>query len=609
MLFVEYFQTLDYFKTILARIKMTISDILSLKEKEDHVEFKEATNTYSFEGGGKTDYKKRRKCVLGYVVALANEGGGKLIFGIREGSPQNIVVGSVYGRGEEGEIQQRIYEKLKIRVNTDVLFDDNSKRVFIIQIPSRPIGKVYKFEDTPLMRIGDQLLGMSDEEYFKAVSEQEPDFSATVCKGLIIDDLSSVAIENMKIAYSKKQKNINFLTQSDKQVLIDLELFVGTELTYAALILLGESKAIRKFLPQSAIHLEYRSKIGQIVFDKRVMFQGGYFLDIDKLWNTIDSRNGFFPVQEGPYIFDIPFFNQEVIREAINNAVAHRDYRLNGEILIKQYPNHLEIINPGGFPKGVNLKNLLTVVSTPRNRRLAEVLAKTGTVERSGQGVDKIYFQSLSEAKGEPDYSQSDDFQVELHLRGVVQDKAFALFINKIQKEKPSEERLSVQEIIVLEKVRKQEDKKLIDKQILSKLIKEGYIEKIGKTSNQKYRLSKSYYDFTNKRGEYSANTPLDGRQIGFMVASYFEKFSKAKMSDFVQLFESHFTREQTKSIIYKMLEVGFLESTGKGSGTKYIMGKEIEEKQQVLARALQLGMEQMIKLGEMKRLDKDEEF
>lgn len=91
---------------------MTIEQILSLKEKEDKVEFKEAANSFSFEGGGKTDYKKRRKCVLGYVVALSNEGGGKLIFGIREGSPINLVVGSAFGIGREGEIEEKIYRSL-----------------------------------------------------------------------------------------------------------------------------------------------------------------------------------------------------------------------------------------------------------------------------------------------------------------------------------------------------------------------------------------------------------------------------------------------------------------------------------------------------------------
>lgn len=584
---------------------MTIEQILKLDEKEDKIEFKEAKNNFSFEGGNKTDYKKRRKCVLGYVVALANEKGGKLILGIKESKPYHIVVGTNFREGQENALEQDIYNKLGIRVKTEALFDSNGNRVLIIDIPSRPVGKVYTFEDIPLMRIGDQLERMLDEEYVEIINEQEPDFSALFVDKLSISDLSHEAINNLKEAYSEKQKNRTFLSLSDEQVLKDLSLLKESRLTYAALILLGNPEAIKKYLPQSSIRLEYRNKKGQITFDKRTAFEGGYFLIINKLWEAIDSRNGFFPVQEGPYIFDIPFFNQEVIREAINNSVAHRDYKTNGEIVIRQYSNHLEIVNPGGFPKGVTLENLIKVVSTPRNRLISDVLSKSGGMERSGQGVDKIYYQCLAEAKGEPNYSSTDDYQVELHLGGIVQDKAFALFIKKIQNEKRLEERLSVHDIIVLEQVRNKTDKKNIDKVILEKLLREGHIEKIGNTRNQSLRLSRVYYEFTNRRGEYTANTPFDPNQIGFIIVSHFDTFETAKMGDFVQMFKGKMTREQVKNIIYKLVKIGFLESGGRGRGTRYSLGKRMEEGKQILSRAIELGIEQLIKSGEIKEVQK----
>lgn len=585
---------------------MTIEEVIQLREKEDKVEFKEAANSFSFEGGDRTDYRKRRKCVLGYVVALANEKGGKLIFGVREGQPMNTVVGSAFMKGKEGELEQRIYDRLKIRVTAEEVFDKDGKRILILHIPSRPIGKVLTFEDTPLMRIGDRLERMSDEEYLSVINEQEPDFSAEICQGLSFSELSEDAINHMKRAYAKKQQNPVFLTLSSQQVLNDLGLIVGSELTYAALILLGKSTAIQKYLPQSAVNLEYRSKRGQITFDKREFFKGGYFAEVDALWNSIDSRNGAFPVQEGAYIFDIPYFNQEVIREAINNAVAHRDYRLNGEIVIRQYPNHLEIVNPGGFPKGVTIENLLTVSSTPRNRKLADVLSKTGMVERSGQGVDKIYFQCLSEAKGEPDYTRSDDYQVELHLPGLVKDKAFTLFISKIQEDKSLEERLSVREIIALERVRRGEEKANIDADVLRGLIQKGHVEKIGKTRSQRLRLSRTYYEFVNKKGEYTADKPLDGAQVGILIVTHLNEFKEAKMADFVQLFGKFYSKEQVKYLIYRLADSGILEKKGKGSGTKYFLGKQVKEGQQIFARAIQLGIEQMVQTGEVQIANKD---
>ena len=71
--------------------------------------------------------------------------------------------------------------------------------------------------------------------------------------------------------------------------------------------------------------LEYRNAENQISFDNRIVFSDPFFIMIDELWNTINLRNGSFPIQDGAYIFNIPFFNEEVIRESINNAITHRD--------------------------------------------------------------------------------------------------------------------------------------------------------------------------------------------------------------------------------------------------------------------------------------------
>ena len=114
----------------------------------------------------------------------------------------------------------------------------------------------------------------------------------------------------------------------------------------------------------------------------------------------------------------------------------------------------MEIMNAGGFPLGVTIGNLLRVQSTPRNRLLADVLSKTGIVERSGQGVDKIYRNTLSEGKEAPDYSKSDSFRVELHISAVIKDKAFAMFLNSEQRDLAEEDKFSVFDVIALNDIR-----------------------------------------------------------------------------------------------------------------------------------------------------------
>jgi len=552
---------------------MTIAELKQLKESEDKVEFKEAKRNYPFNGGSHTSQDERRKCFLGYVVALANEGGGMLVLGMADKHPHKVV-GSDFGKGKMGELTDAVYSHLAIRIRMEEFFD-NDLRVLVVYIPSRPIGKTLKFEGVPLMRIGDSLRNMSDEELFSILSEQEPDFSAKICEGLTLADLDENAILKMKEAYSKKQDNPQFMSLSNSQALSDLGLTKANQLTYAALILVGKVEAINKYLPQSAIHFEYRNTLSQIVFDSRTIFAGPYYLIIDDLWEAINQRNGKIPVQEGLYIFDIPFFNKEVVREAINNTVAHRDYRKTSEVLIKQFPYHLYIINPGGFPLGVTLYNLLTVSSTPRNRLLADVLAKTGIVERSGQGVDKVYYQTISEGKPEPDYSYSDNFQVELRLSAVVEEKAFSLFIRHVQENRKDDEKLGVLEVIALNRIRKDTYKNSVDETVIKKLINEGLVERVGKTNSQKLILGKEYFVFTDKKGEYSAIKPIDNKQAKSLIVLHLQKFGKAKMADFEALLNRFFNKNQIRYLIEQLVEQGVLEKEGQFKGTIYSLTKK----------------------------------
>ncbi len=191
---------------------MTIEELKNLKETEHKVEFTDANNgSYSFNGGGKADPKDRRKCIISYVTALANEGGGYLCFGVHDKYPHDIV-GTTQNLHATGKLEQDIYASKGIRVETSELFEDD-KRVLLIKIPGHPPGKVFKFEDVALMRVGEELLPMSDEQYLKIVQEQEPDFSATFCNELLLEDLDEIAIQNMKMAYAEKQTNPLFLTK------------------------------------------------------------------------------------------------------------------------------------------------------------------------------------------------------------------------------------------------------------------------------------------------------------------------------------------------------------------------------------------------------------
>lgn len=577
---------------------MTISQLIKLKESEHKIEFKEAKSDFSFAGGSHSTQPERRKCLLGYIVAFANERGGTLVLGMSDEYPHRVV-GSDFARGKIGQLEEEVYIRLKIRIRIEEIIEEGL-RVLVIYIPSRPLGKTLKFEGVPLMRIGGSLRNMSDEEIFSILSEQEPDYSAKICLEACESDLDTTAISLLKNAYAEKNNNPSFRSLNNLQALTDLNLIQFGKITYAAIILLGKEQSIKQYIPQAAVQLEFRNTLPQIAFDKRNIFSQAYFIMINQLWDTIDQRNGNIPVQQGPYIFDIPFFNKEVIRESINNAIAHRDYTKNSEILIRQYPDALHIISPGGFPSGVTLENLLTVNSTPRNRLLSDVLAKSGAVERSGQGIDKIYYQTISESKPDPDYGNSDYFQVELRLSAIVEDKAFVLFIKDIQSKRKDSEKLNVREIIALNKIRKGIDHKDLDPDLLIKLKKEGLIEKVGKTQAQRIILSKDYFIFSDKKTDYSTLHPVNTDQLVYLIINYLQEFGSAKMGDFEKLLKSFMQRHQVKYLVSILLKRRILEKEGKGKGTTYREGKHVAEIEKFFVRAVELGIEEMKKRGEI---------
>ena len=80
---------------------------------------------------------------------------------------------------------------------------------------------------------------------------------------------------------------------------------------------------------------------------------------------------------------DIPEYPEEAVREAVLNAVSHRDYRHGGSVFVRQYPRRIEIVSPGGFPPGISVENIIDRQS-PRNRRIVDNFARCGLVERAG---------------------------------------------------------------------------------------------------------------------------------------------------------------------------------------------------------------------------------
>ena len=479
------------------------------------------------------------------------------------------IIGTTFAEDKIGVLEDEIYERLSIRVKIDELFE-NDRRVLIFNIPPRPIGSTLKFEGVPLMRIGDSLRAMSDTEVFRILSERAPDFSATICEGLTFEDLDPQAIALMKAGYAKKQKNPVFETLPAKQILTDLGLAENGKYNYAALILLGKREALRKYLSNAEIIIEYRLNRSMIPYTARKEFQESLFTVMDKVWAYINqpASNPLLHVRHKFIIYDIPAFNEDVIREAVLNAIGHRLWNDLSSVVIKQYPDSIIIINAGGFPSGVTKNNILTVSSKPRNKLVMEVLEKTGLVERAGQGVDKMFYNCLMEGKPLPDYSHTDDYQVELCLRAKIVDEAFYIFVNEIQ-DKRKEDKLNVFDLLTLDKIRQGVSTDLFEESV-DKLQREGLI-KSQSSADRKFVLNDLYYEMA-KQPAYIKDYRARDLQI---VAGCFEKAKEVSMKDFVAAFENQLSRGQIKYLVLKLESEGLIIKKGSGRWSIYRLSEK----------------------------------
>ena len=189
--------------------------------------------------------------------------------------------------------------------------------------------------------------------------------------------------------------------------------------------------------------------------DFRISWRTPYFVVYDDIWQTINARNLRTPYQEGFIQQEVLAFDEKSCREAVNNAVAHRDYSISGRsIFIYASPQSFAVVSPGGFPQHITPENILKAAPHWRNRLIAEAFERTKLVEKSGQGMDVIFDATIRHGKGLPDFIGTDVHTVRINIPAKVKDAEFVKFFEKIMKEKQIG--FSFDEIYELEMLREQ---------------------------------------------------------------------------------------------------------------------------------------------------------
>ncbi len=164
--------------------------------------------------------------------------------------------------------------------------------------------------------------------------------------------------------------------------------------TVSGLLLFGKEPQL--FLPQSrAIFVKFadvqpRGPGGTFGYGRREEFIGPLPQIIDRAWRVIWEEMDKRAVVRGLQRQEETEYPQSAVREALVNAVAHRDYRLTGSsIEIRMYTDRLEITSPGGLPAHITLDNIVEEHYS-RNPRIVNGLYQWGYIEELGLGIDRM---------------------------------------------------------------------------------------------------------------------------------------------------------------------------------------------------------------------------
>ena len=127
------------------------------------------------------------------------------------------------------------------------------------------------------------------------------------------------------------------------------------------------------------------------VFKDRHDLSGSLFRQFEDLFKIIGNYNHVSsPKLNGVKRIDIKDYPDEAIREALLNAIVHRDYGLDGYTLVSMFDDRMEILSLGGLLRGVEMEDVLMGISYLRNKHLADIFYRLHLIEAYGTGISKI---------------------------------------------------------------------------------------------------------------------------------------------------------------------------------------------------------------------------
>jgi ATP-dependent DNA helicase RecG len=330
----------------------------------------------------------------------------------------------------------------------------DGKDVVVISIPpeqpvTATVAGVYRRRATDVHGKWKCVPFLPHEMQSREASRGAVDHSSLIVPQARWTDLDPLELERLRqtIARNAGRADASLLNLPDAEIARALGLRVGDGITIAGLLMVGREESVRQLIPTHEVAF-------QVMTGLRIAVNEFYRLPLIRVAEVIrerfDARNEEEEIAIGSVSVGVPRYSPAGFREALHNALIHRDYTSLGAVHVQWSDGEIEISNPGGFPAEVRLENLLVTAPRPRNPVLANAFKRIGLVERTGRGIDTIFEGQLRYGRPAPDYARSTSEAVHVVLRGGEANLALARLI--AQRDTPGQ-RLGVEELLILNAV------------------------------------------------------------------------------------------------------------------------------------------------------------
>ena len=489
--------------------------------------------------------------LLAAVVALANTEGGDLFLGIEDdGTITGLHVNHRETMGLAALIANRTIPPISVRI--EIMGEETGKQVARIRVPkSRQLVSTADglLQRRRLMANGKpEAVPFYPHEFIQRQSAMGlADPSSVVFPFLSVDVLNPLERHRIREAIRRYGGDAALLPLADEELDGALGLVSTVDgvrcPTLAGLLMMGREDVLRQHVPahEAAFQVLEGTEVRVNEFFRKPLLQ--LFEEMERLFAARVTEH---EVQIGLFRVPVPNFERRAFREALVNALVHRDYSRLGAVHVRIDDDGLSISNPGGFVEGVTLNNLLVTEPRPRNPLLADISKRIGLAERTGRGIDRIFEGLLRYGRPSPDYGRSDATSVVLRMSDADSDRNFLELV--IREEDRSSRSLPLDSLIILSRLRMERRLTTAELSVstqksepetrsaLERLIEAGLLVAHGMARGRTYTLSANVYRKVGEQIDYIRQAGFDPIQQEQMVLRFIQEHGSIKRADVTEL-------------------------------------------------------------------------